>query len=230
MTFNLQIMKKLTIIIFLNFLIFILGCSNQKKRWEEAKINNTITSYEEFIKNYPDSPNANLAKQTIEELYWQDALKSHRLIKLNDFQKKYPKSSHANELQTNIDVLETDSIIGEVNTVKLKEWIEIHKQSSLKTKIDSLLRRVEIPFEYSMDIHIQQTSTIHPMGKINSLKLQGLKIEIIEPTLQDGFLRTKDFGNIEVVWKQTKYLDEQQINLYATQLQINKIKYSLLKH
>ena len=90
MTFNLQIMKKLTIIIFLNFLIFILGCSNQKKRWEEAKINNTITSYEEFIKNYPDSPNANLAKQTIEELYWQDALKSHRLIKLNDFQKKYP--------------------------------------------------------------------------------------------------------------------------------------------
>ncbi len=153
-----------------------------------------------------------------------------KLFYLYDFQKKYPNSSYASEVQQKIERLESDSIIALTNIVLLKDWIDKHPQSTLKGKLDSLLIIKELPFENSMDIELEQTNTIHPKGKIHSLSLNGLKIEIIEPTLQNGFLKTKEFGDIEVVWKKTEFLDQQRIQLYVTQMQIDKINQRLKNH
>jgi hypothetical protein len=223
-------MEKLKTIIVISCLTLLLGCSNQDKKWEEAKSMDSIASYEDFITNYPNSPNIPIAKQNIEKLHLQNAMDCNELFYFYDFQKRYPNSSYATEVQQNIDKLESDSIIALTSIPLLKEWIEKHPQSTLKGKLDSLLIIKELPFENSMDIELEQTNTIHPKGKIYSLSLNGLKIEIIEPTLQNGFLKTKEFGDIEVVWKKTEFLDQQRIQLYVTQMQIDKINQRLKNH
>jgi len=222
-------MKYLTFTIVLSCLIFLLGCSNQGKKWKEAKNINTVTSYEDFIKNYPNSPNDTQAKQEIEKLCLQNTLDRNKLSLFYDFQKKYPQSLHANEVQQHIDKLESDSIIALANVALLKEWLDKHPDTALKGKVDSLLKITELQFELSMDFELEQTNTIHPKGKIRSLSLQGLKIEILDPVLKNGFLKTKEFGDIEVIWKMTQYLDQQRIQFFATQMQINKIKESQMK-
>ena len=216
-------MKKILTSVSTLALLLILGCSNQEKKWEETKKANTIVGYEEYLKNYPDNPNRDLAKQAIETLSWTDALKKGTLQNFYDFKQKFPKNTHEKELQDNLDRLVTDPIIEALNVSLLKGWLIKNPESTLKLKLDSLLKRELIPFEYSMNFELEQTNTIHPKGKIRSLELNGFKIEIIDPILQDGLLRTKDFGNIEVVWKRTQYLDEQKLQLFATKMQIRKL-------
>ena len=58
-------MEKLKAIIVITCLTLLVGCSIQDKKWEEVQNMNTITTYEDFIKNYPNSQYVSSVMSTV---------------------------------------------------------------------------------------------------------------------------------------------------------------------
>jgi hypothetical protein len=64
-------MKNLTFSIFLYCLIFLLGCSKQTSKWDEATKLNTIVAFDEYIKQFPSGSYVKEAKTKISNLVVQ---------------------------------------------------------------------------------------------------------------------------------------------------------------
>jgi hypothetical protein len=62
-------MRKLSIVI--SCFIFLMGCSNQEKKWDEVYKVNKIIAYNEYINLFPNSPYIQAAKYRISDLIEQ---------------------------------------------------------------------------------------------------------------------------------------------------------------
>lgn len=61
-------MKYSTLAILISCLVLVFGCSKQKSKWEEAKKVNTISAFNEYLQQFPESPFVNEAKTYISKL------------------------------------------------------------------------------------------------------------------------------------------------------------------
>jgi len=79
---------------FLIFLIFSLSISCAGYSWKHALKENSINSYSNFIKNYPNSEFSEEAKNRLEDLHWERALSLNSVDGFVEYGNYYPKGKY----------------------------------------------------------------------------------------------------------------------------------------
>ena len=93
-------------IILITILIFIFY-PYETKNWENVQKQNTISSYEQYLKDYPQGKYKNEAKEIIT---WLKTTQENSINKYNEFIKQYPRSIFINDANTKLAELITDSM------------------------------------------------------------------------------------------------------------------------
>ena len=73
-----------------NLVLFLSACKNPEKDYHNAKEQNTIESYSEFIKKYPDHILIIESKKEIERLKFEEIVQHDSIELYNDFLLEYP--------------------------------------------------------------------------------------------------------------------------------------------
>jgi len=127
------------ITIYIMICLFILSaCSSEEKRLEKAKEENTVSAFDEFIKQYPESKYNQEATLAIEELLWYSAFNSKNVILLEDCISKYPKSQRIPEATLAIEELLWDSAFNTKNIILLEDCISKYPKSQKVPKANFL--------------------------------------------------------------------------------------------
>jgi len=88
----------------------LVGCDRQGADWEEAQQEDTIAAYEAFVDNYPESPEADQARNRIETLRteqaWTDARQRNTAEAYRGFIEAHPDAAAADEARDRLDTLE----------------------------------------------------------------------------------------------------------------------------
>lgn len=216
-------MKKIKLFVQIVSCVFLIACTSEENKWILVKQLNTIDSYKEFMNDYPQSVKSDSAMLFIEKKIWENCCDSNEIQIYQNFQKKFPKSKFFKKAQTKIEILETRKIVENLDVDLLKDWIIKHPESELKSTMDSLVKRKLIPAEYWMDFSLNIYSESHPTGNVFKLKLNDVDIVIENSELKNGLLKTKQLGKIEFYCNRMIYFGEQNISLYASVMQINKL-------
>jgi hypothetical protein len=90
-------------------------------------------------------------------------------------------------------------------------------KAGLRLRFDNVLGSV------SPDMDPSKTTfktLVHPSGQVNHLKINGRVVELIDPHLKDGMLRTRDFGDFELLSAGTR---PGQTVFFVTRSQIHRI-------
>ncbi len=92
----------------LSFLLLplIFSCNNEQKNWENAKQQNTVEAYKDFIDENPKSEFVSEAETKIANLDWADATKANNPAIYRVFLAKHPDHASAGEARQLIDSLE----------------------------------------------------------------------------------------------------------------------------
>ncbi len=84
--------------------ILLSGCA-ENKEWKKAQRDNTIESYQAYLKQFPSGKNSTKAKLAIENLEWEKTGQSKMLGDYLIFMKKYPKSQYFAQAKAEADKL-----------------------------------------------------------------------------------------------------------------------------
>ncbi len=107
-------------------LLVLVGCVSVTSRWNEAQQTNTVSSYEAFIKEYPDTEYSSHAKQRVEKLKQEiriqrlaEVRQAGTVAKYEEYLKLYPQGADSDLLRTDLQVLrewEPRKCLGELIT------------------------------------------------------------------------------------------------------------------
>lgn len=106
--------------------LFILGCASENKDWENAKKENSIISYKNFLKLHPEGVFADSASLLLEELHFYEAQSINTIKSYADFLKSYPEGVYT----------DSASLLYEYNKAKQVDSIETY-ENFLKKYPDS---------------------------------------------------------------------------------------------
>jgi hypothetical protein len=137
-------MKNFMIVNILTFLFILSACSSQEKKWENAKADNTVSAFNEFIKQYPESKYNPEATIAIERLCWDSAFNAKSVILLEDCIIKYPKSERIPEAMKAIEKLYWDSAFNKKNAILLEDCINKYPNSQKIHEAKALISRLRI--------------------------------------------------------------------------------------
>lgn len=112
------------------FIIILAGCESMESRWQDAQSKNTVEAYENFIKDYPESPFDEEAKGKIIELQFESAKEKNTILAYEEFIEKYPESSFIEEAQSKITELQYEIVRQKNTTEDYKKFIEQYPLSS----------------------------------------------------------------------------------------------------
>jgi outer membrane protein assembly factor BamD (BamD/ComL family) len=118
--------------------------SQSKKKWEKTQSLNSITAYEDFLKKYPESVYAELAKQSLEQLEFLNAKQLNTIRGFNYFLSKHKYSKYSTEAQNLIDAIETNDDWGEaINSNTLEAYEFFIKQHPFADKVAEAMTYIE---------------------------------------------------------------------------------------
>ena len=107
---------------------FVAACGNMQSRWEATKAADTITAYEDFLKESPDGDLADQARvrrnELNEERDWKDAEANNTIPAYEDFMKNYPQGRHKNDVYARMEKLSPSKVndLPFVSTEKFIKW------------------------------------------------------------------------------------------------------------
>ncbi len=181
----------------LSFLLLplVFSCNNEQKNWENAKQQNTIEAYKDFIAKNPESEFLTEAEQNIVDIDWKTVENTEDTTSLFEFINKYPDSKYSEIAENKIFDL---------------DWANVNKDSSVesyqnfmtkypKNKHASEVEQKIIDFEWDDALKAKNIKTYnefinkHPESKYIENAKQ--RINDLEYTWKDGFLDKKYYGS-----------------------------------
>lgn len=103
--------------------VSMLGCATMDSRWQQAISKNTISVYENFQRDYPNSKYSTLAKEKIDDLRWQKAFSANTLFEYEMYLIHTGEGRHALEAKEKIETFKSDIESREWEKAKSKESV-----------------------------------------------------------------------------------------------------------
>ncbi|MBT8440960.1 MAG: SPOR domain-containing protein [Gammaproteobacteria bacterium] len=137
---------------FLSLLALLSGCADPEKDWELASRDDSPETYLEFLAKYPDTPQADEARQRIQELKviraWERAEYKDSEETYFDLIKKYPDSDFAASAQARIDEIERDrqwEFAQEAGTTEaLSAFVATYPDAPQREEADEMLEELRL--------------------------------------------------------------------------------------
>lgn len=87
-------------------LFFLISCSPQDTKWKDTIKKNKISSYEQYLKDYPTGKYTQNAKDSIANLFCDSAKNLESIPILKEFVSKFPDNKRISEINEFIEVLD----------------------------------------------------------------------------------------------------------------------------
>jgi outer membrane protein assembly factor BamD (BamD/ComL family) len=100
-------LKKIVLLL----VIIVCSCNTIERDWNNTLTINTVDSYEEFIRKYPESDLTNDAKTKIELLEWEKALENNSFNVFSEFIGKYPESQFLADAKSKLEEIDWNKTI-----------------------------------------------------------------------------------------------------------------------
>jgi len=81
----------------------LLGCTTMGTRYREVRMTDTVPAYEDFLKEYPESPYDGEIKERIKVLSWDKTKSTNTTDAYDSYIRKYPGSEFTNEAKEEIE-------------------------------------------------------------------------------------------------------------------------------
>jgi hypothetical protein len=122
----------------------LISCDTSEKDWNKAKLANSKTTYQEFIKKHSSSIFAESAQKAVDSLEWVAVLKTHNVDSLELFIKNHASSKF---LSTTIamDSLEWGIAYYSKDTSKLSSYIKKYPNSNNIQKAEDIIWEINWP-------------------------------------------------------------------------------------
>jgi cell division protein FtsN len=86
------------------------ACSSTESDWNKAQSANTVTAYQDFLKQHPDGPHAQEARNRVQKMTddqaWSEAQATNTVEAYQQYLQKEPTGTHAQDAQTQITSLQ----------------------------------------------------------------------------------------------------------------------------
>lgn len=205
-------------------LVFIAGCAQMA--WEKTSEANTLSGYQEFIEQYPDSEYVPIAKDRVEELCWKQVQAKDSIQAYEKYVKEYSKGKYKSAAQARIeelvweDVQDSNTIdsyrsylnkypVGQ-HVTDAKENIETLAFNAAKNE-DTLEAYTKFISDYPLCSHVQEAQQL---------------AELIRR--QERFFdRLSSFDEAS---KMRSYLCSEEAKSFVTEVNISKIEQIIAKH
>jgi hypothetical protein len=128
------------------------GCADEESLWKQTESSNTISSYQQFIEQYPDSRHATESKRKIEYLSFEIASAKNNQEAYKEYLENYPAGAMAEEARAKLNAIKNERIAIEnkawsdaVQSNTFKDYAQFHKvyrssrQNELRQKLLNLV-------------------------------------------------------------------------------------------
>lgn len=141
--------------LFLMSVLTLAACDRQAAQWEEAQQEDTVTAYEAFVEDFPDSPNAEQARSRIETLQseraWTEARQRNTIDAYRGFLEAHPDAAVAEDARDRLQALERETewqdLAGSDDIDALRTFVDDHAGSPeaelARARISDLEARAE---------------------------------------------------------------------------------------
>lgn len=104
-------------------MLLLTNCSSENSDWKNAKMQNTVQAYEQFISKHPQSLIKDSASFKIEELSFKASVMKNSINDYNDFIKQFPKSIFIDSAKNKILNINLLAAISSKNIVQIIDII-----------------------------------------------------------------------------------------------------------
>lgn len=166
-------------------ILVLTGCATIKGDWEKAKGLNTITAYQEFLQNHPQSEFSDDAKHRIEKLEWIKAYKLNTVDGYQRFIKEYSSSKFISEAKQRIEALEPiawKEAMSQNTVSEYQEFVSVYPNSQYAKeaikRIEQIIQRKWNDTLYKNTVEAYRTFLAqHPNNRFTKLALERIKIK-----------------------------------------------------
>ncbi len=98
----------------------------QSLLWNQANEKNTISDYEQFVEQYPDSQYVEQAQKNIEKLYWLEISSKGNIEDVKKFIELYPDGEYVTEARNRFEYLIWDQASSQNDKEKIREYLRLY--------------------------------------------------------------------------------------------------------
>ena len=122
-------MKNL-LLISLSILVILISSCNKGQNWDATKLENTVSAYEEFLANYPETGHKDSVLLLIRELDWLFAKNANSMGALDSFQIKHPENEEYIDSVKNLkDDLVYDEVLSKNTIDAYRKFMEDYPEN-----------------------------------------------------------------------------------------------------
>lgn len=139
--------------------ILVFNCSSEKKSYNKTRSENTVSAYEKFLKQYPESKYENKIRSLIDSTHFHQAKDKNTIINYINFLKIYPESQYKDSV---------DFLIEKIYFTQAKD------KNSINAYIDFLTRYPNSNFTSEVKKIFEKKGTIIELNKNELVSIEKL--------------------------------------------------------
>ncbi len=124
------------------------ACATMQSSWEETKAADTLTAYEDFLRQYPEgdlSDQARLRRNELqEENDWKDTETKNTVAAYEDFRRQYPQGRRKNDVYARLEMLSPPKV-ADLPHVSTERFLKRYQRGVFMD--ETLLSREKLSFE-----------------------------------------------------------------------------------
>jgi len=172
--------KKALIPFLLCFLIFI-SCSAEKKDWENAESENSITAYEDYLKQYPQGKFADEGRSRIEAIQYEKAEATNTIEAYTDFLKRYAEGEFADRARSKVESIYFNETKITNSVEAYKDFLDRYPKGEVADRARKILEEIYPSFSREEVLIIESMSAVVGTGEISFM--EGSKPDTLKITI-----------------------------------------------
>lgn len=122
--------------------ICIVGCSGEEKKFNEVQGKNSITAYENFLKEYPDGKYREQAMKDIDKLTFQEAKKQNAITSYRDYLEKFPNGMFAKQASDLIEAIIFDEAKNGNSISSYKDYLKKYPDGAFADQAKDAIEQI----------------------------------------------------------------------------------------
>jgi len=122
--------------------ILVSSCSSERRRYEKARSENTLSAYEDFLKKYPKSEHTTIINNLIDSIHFYHIKIDNSIDAYKTFIKQYPQSIYIDSVNFLMEEFYYNQAKVENSIDAYENFLKQYPQSRYNENVNSLIEKI----------------------------------------------------------------------------------------
>jgi uncharacterized protein YlxP (DUF503 family) len=151
-------------------LLVSISCSGEKKDWKNAQSENSITAYEDYLKQYPQGEFADEARSQIETIHFEKAETANTIEAYADFLERYPQGELADRVRSTVQGIHFDKAKATNSVESYQDFLDKYPEGEIADQARKMLEEIYPSFSSQKVLRIESASSVVGTGEVSFTK------------------------------------------------------------